>query len=79
MLLVYKRFSMRFLSFDCRFYLKFPIPNSTKKNKLEEVIKPRGFERGLTLEKIVGVTNCKNELMFLLKWDDCLEYDLVNA
>ena len=52
---------------------------SAKKNKLEEVVKPRGFERGLTLEKIVGVTNCKNELMFLLKWNDCLEYDLVKA
>lgn len=53
--------------------------DSTKKNKLEEVIKPRGFERGLALDKIVGVTNCKNELMFLLKWVDCLEYDLVKA
>ncbi|XP_037026317.1 uncharacterized protein LOC119067442 isoform X2 [Bradysia coprophila] len=52
---------------------------NNKKNKLEEVVKPRGFERGLTLEKIVGVTNCKNELMFLLKWNDCLEYDLVKA
>ncbi|KAJ6639740.1 Chromobox protein like 3 [Pseudolycoriella hygida] len=53
--------------------------NTTKKNKLEEVVKPRGFERGLTLEKIVGVTNCKNELMFLLQWKDCMEYDLVKA
>lgn len=60
-------------------FLLFFLHSTTKKNKLEEVVKPRGFERGLTLEKIVGVTNCKNELMFLLKWNDCLEYDLVKA
>lgn len=50
-----------------------------KKNKLEEIQKPRGFDRGFELSRIVGTTDCTNVLMFLVQWENCDELDLLLA
>ncbi|PAA58303.1 hypothetical protein BOX15_Mlig008021g1, partial [Macrostomum lignano] len=41
--------------------------------------KLRGFERGLQADRIVGATDSSGELMFLMKWVDHDEADLVPA
>lgn len=59
-----------------------PRRGANKSSKLSEIVKPRGFERNLELETIVGAaTDNKigNKLMFLLRWSGCAELDLLPA
>eukprot|EP00092_Neocalanus_flemingeri_P041352 GFUD01045026.1.p1 GENE.GFUD01045026.1~~GFUD01045026.1.p1 ORF type:complete len:169 (-),score=42.37 GFUD01045026.1:140-646(-) len=55
------------------------VQNTAKMPRVELKEKTKGFSRGLTAEKIIGVRKEPEKMFFLIKWKGSEDTDFVNA